>query len=320
MSYAQYYAGIAWEENLNASAILSLWLFVASIMTAYWFQYYLPQKNRYGWVLLVSLITTFIGIYAAHELVRLAGIRSQVWLDYIQSMRVWFLAFLTSNQLIVSIVIVGWIRKEEQALNESKIIEAEKLNKEAQLFLLHQQLQPHFMFNSLNSISALIGKRPTEAREMLMQLSSFLRGTINSDSKPLVPLREELVIMSHYLAIEKVRFSHRLLVDYQLNEGVEELLLPPLILQPLIENAIKYGLKSDSESVYIGISAQLINSELVIIITNPIDESIISEGTGFGLQGIKRRLYLLYLRNNLLQTSVSTHTFTVSLSIPQYTA
>ena len=107
-------------------------------------------------------------------------------------------------------VSVIWYNWQEQSEQEVRKQDAEKLTKEAELFKLRQQLQPHFLFNSLNSINALIGSRPQEARKMVQQLSDFLRGTIRKEEHQWVTLKEELQYLQLYLDIEKVRFGHRL--------------------------------------------------------------------------------------------------------------
>src|SRR5690606_9569496 len=120
--------------------------------------------------------------------------------------------------------------------------DSEKLAKEAELFKLRQQLHPHFLFNSLNSINSLIGSRPAEARKMVQQLSDFLRGTLRKEESQLVSLKEELQYLGLYLDIEKLRFGSRLITEIETQEGADALFIPSLLLQPIVENAIKFGL------------------------------------------------------------------------------
>src|SRR5690606_35869240 len=117
-----------------------------------------------------------------------------------------------------------------------------ELLRSAELAKLRQQLQPHFLFNSLNSISALAGSKPEEARKMVHQLSEFLRGTLHKDEQTLVPFSDELRHLQLYLDIEKVRFGNRLKTEIDTHETCLNLKLPSLILQPVVENAIKFGL------------------------------------------------------------------------------
>src|SRR6185436_1417225 len=131
-----------------------------------------------------------------------------------------------------------WFYMKTESERKQRKSDAEKLAREAELTGLRQQLQPHFLFNSLNSISALAGTKPEEARKMIQQLSDFLRGTLKKDDQQLVSLSEELQQLQLYLEIEKVRFGHRLRTEITNDERSLSLQLPSLLLQPIVENAI----------------------------------------------------------------------------------
>jgi two-component system, LytTR family, sensor kinase len=223
--------------------------------------------------------------------------------------------------MIVLIVIMSyvWYYLKDQQDTEKREQDALKLAREAELTNLRQQLQPHFLFNSLNSISALAGSRPEEARKMVQQLSDFLRGTIRRDNNQMVPLAEELRHLNLYLEIEKVRFGHRLRTEVHADETLSELLLPSLLLQPIVENAIKFGLYDTTGEITISIKAIKDDDSLTISVQNPFDPSTSTprQGTGFGLQSIQRRLYLLFARQDLLQTSQAENIFTTTVRIPQ---
>lgn len=215
---------------------------------------------------------------------------------------------------------VRWIfnNVNQQKENIARKTDAEKLLREAELTGLRQQLQPHFLFNSLNSISALAGSKPEEARKMIQQLSDFLRGTLKKDDNQMLSLKEELKHLQLYLDIEKVRFGHRLMTDIHKDEKSLQLMLPPLLLQPLVENAIKFGLYDTTGNVTIQITTKEENKDLVISITNPFDiETAQPKGTGFGLKSVQRRLYLLFSRNDLLETNINQNLFTTTVIIPQ---
>ncbi|WP_240377586.1 sensor histidine kinase [Arachidicoccus soli] len=194
-----------------------------------------------------------------------------------------------------------------EQLNQTRasIIEeqqAQRLRKEAELFKLRQQLQPHFLFNSLNSINALIGREPKNARHMIQQLSDYLRSTLKKEDDVFIPFQEELNDLKLYLAIEQVRFGHRLIIEEYIEVDCEDIKIPPFLLQPLVENAIKYGLYGTIGLVHIVIKVIRKNDALVFSITNPYDlDSVATKGTGFGLESIRRRLYLLFARNDLLK-------------------
>ena len=195
--------------------------------------------------------------------------------------------------------------------------DASILLKEAELFKLRQQLQPHFLYNSLNSINALINIAPERAQEMIGKLSDFLRSSVRRESEDTLPISEELEYMQSYLAIESVRFGDRLQVRFE-KEYTDDATLPPFLLQPIIENAIKFGLYGSTGNVIITIHIFLDGPLLTITITNPYDANTQPpRGTGFGLEGIQRRLYLQYARTDLLETKKDGQFFTTILKIPQ---
>ena len=142
----------------------------------------------------------------------------------------------------MAVICVLWYTQEEEQENRQRKNDAEKLSRDAELYKLSQQLQPHFLFNSLNSISALIGSNPAQARKMIHQLSDFLRTTLRKEEEQWVKMEEELQSLELYLEIEKVRFGHRLSTSIVKDEKSGQMLIPPMLLQPVVENAIKFGL------------------------------------------------------------------------------
>jgi two-component system, LytTR family, sensor kinase len=211
------------------------------------------------------------------------------------------------------------LRKNISAL-ESRFqqqADASVLLREAELFKLRQQLQPHFLYNSLNSISALIMITPAKAQEMIGKLSDFLRSSVKRESEDTLPVNDELNYIQSYLAIESVRFGDRLQVHIE-KEYTDDATIPPFLLQPILENAIKFGLYGKTGDVGVTIHIVLEGQMLVITVTNPFDaDTQPPKGTGFGLEGIRRRLYLLYARSDLLETQRDEHNFTTILKIPQ---
>ncbi len=195
--------------------------------------------------------------------------------------------------------------------------DAATLLRDAELFKLRQQLQPHFLYNSLNSISALIMISPDRAQEMIGKLSDFLRGSVKREAEDKILVTEELVYIESYLAIESVRFGHRLKVDFE-KEFAPEATIPPFLFQPILENAIKFGLYGKTGAVTISISIHTHDNVLILKIVNPFDPyTEPPRGTGFGLEGVGRRLYLLYARTDLIETHKDEEQFTTILKIPQ---
>jgi sensor histidine kinase YesM len=191
--------------------------------------------------------------------------------------------------------------------------------RDAELMKLRQQIQPHFLFNSLNSINALVGSEPQQARKMIQNLSEFLRGTLKKDENRPVPLAEEIELLKLYLDIEKVRFGHRLNIIFNIDPQLLEKSIPPLILQPIVENAIKFGLYNILDDVEIKLDGRFNASSLIIEVTNPFDEktAVTRRGEGFGLSLIQRRLQLIYHRADLLKTEKENGIFKTIIIIPQ---
>ena len=179
-------------------------------------------------------------------------------------------------------------------------------------------MHPHFLFNTLNSVSALIDIDPAKARTMVLQLSDFLRGSINKEDKQMVPFKDDLTHIQLYLEIEKVRFGNRLDVEFKIEENCELYDIPAFVLQPLVENAVKYGLYDTTEKVCIGIKAIVENRFMTISISNPFDSKTAGKvrGTGFGQQSVKKRLLLIYGRTDLFNAEIKDQIYTSTLRIP----
>ena len=160
---------------------------------------------------------------------------------------------------------------------------------------------------------------PREAGVMITKLASFLRGTLKRDDELWVTVEEEMEYIQLYLDIEKVRFSHRLNIEVNVAEDTLNLSLPGTLLQPIVENAIKFGLYNTSAGITIKVDVTLANHVLSLRVQNPFDpEMKAASGTGFGLSAIKRRLYLLFANPHLLQTEIEANNlYITTLKIPQ---
>jgi two-component system LytT family sensor kinase len=310
--------GIAVSDSLVANTLVALGCgFVSNNL-----QYYLPRKERYWYILFLSLgLSILITIACKGILVPLlsgpsgdpgyASFFSKSW-----AVRFDMIFLQVGCMTILSVL---WYASEEEAQQMQRKSDAERLSKEAELFKLRQQLAPHFLFNSLNSISALTGSRPEQARKMIQQLSDFLRSNLKEEEQQSVLLAEELQYLELYLDIEKVRFGHRLNTVVRHDEGSMIMMLPPMLLQPIVENAIKFGLYDTIDAVTISIHARSEDNHLVISVQNPFDPdtSRPKQGTGFGLTSIQRRLYLIFARGDLLSTHIEGSLFTTIVKIPQ---
>jgi Putative regulator of cell autolysis len=311
--------GYDWDVALADSAVNNILLAIVTLLVSNHFRYYRPKKGKYLYIFAICGVKSILSMLAARYILTQLFAGNTKYLDFLhKSMPVRLdIAFL----VIICIALMSelWYTLQEQKEREARQADAEKLAREAELFKLRQQLQPHFLFNSLNSISALVTLQPAQARKMIQQLSDFLRGTMKKEENQWISLEDELQHLQLYLDIEKVRFGHRLNADVYSEETVRGMQLPNMLLQPLVENAIKFGLYDTTEPVTIRISAQKEGSYLVITIHNPFDPETSSpkQGTGFGLSSVQRRLYLLFGRNDLLATSHNNNQFTTIIKIPQ---
>lgn len=310
---------MSWKIAITDTLINSTLLILACILVINILRYYIPQREKYLNLLAWNLFLTGLVIILSRWILKLIFSDDDVYIEFLRQsliIRISIDLLLLGCVILISVI---WYQWEEQKDTDARTQDAEKLARDAELFKLRQQLQPHFLFNSLNSINALIGSRPEEARKMVHQLSDFLRGTLRKDEHHWVTLKEELQYLQLYLDIEKVRFGHRLSTSMEINTEAEILKLPALLLQPIVENAIKFGLYDTTGETLIRIIAASEEKNLVISVINPFDPETSSQrpGTGFGLKSIQRRLYLLFARNDLLKTDIKENTFTTTIIIPQ---
>ena len=196
--------------------------------------------------------------------------------------------------------------------------ELKALVKEAELNSLKNQINPHFLFNSLNSISSLTITNPEKAREMLVKLSELMRYSLKTNHNDQSPLKVELENIEKYIALEKIRFGDKLIYEKDLDENCCTMSLPNMLLQPLFENAIKHGIYESTESVTIKVRCRAINNLLHLTIENNFDPDGRShKGEGIGIANIKKRLAIIYKMTNLLTIEKRTNLFIAKLLIPQ---
>lgn len=309
---------MGWPLSFADAAVTNILIAFAGYDMILIMKYYQPrQAIRTA----MSIGLAFLCVYAVNHLTPLFVSENEGYLEFldrsmlIRGLYIWLMIAL------ISALTWLWFSLREHQEADARNATIEKMAREAELSRLRQQLQPHFLFNSLNSISALAGNKPEEARKMIHQLSDFFRGTLKKDDHLLISLSEELEHLTLYLEIEKVRFGHRLKTEIQSPAPTLAMKLPSLLLQPVVENAIKFGLYDTIGETVIRVVASAENNYLRIAVHNPFDpaSAAASRGTGFGLDSIRRRLYLLYARNDLVTTSQKENIFTTTLSIPQST-
>ena len=306
---------------IGDSLLYNLPLIGLCFFQLYLMQYYLPRKDKFSYIVVTGILISLVVTYGSNLLITILFNGDDDYVSFVRKsvpVRIGVAFLLSACASMVNILI---FTLEDQKSNDKRRYEAEQLSKEAELFNLRSQLQPHFLFNSLNSISALAGGKPEEARKMIQQLSDFFRGTIRKDDATMLTLKEELRHLQLYLDIEKVRFGHRLEATIECSDECGLMKIPPLLLQPVIENAIKFGLYDTVGPVNIIIKACKENNILAVQVENPFDPQTTSpkKGTGFGLNAVQRRLFLLFSRNDLLRTEAKENTFITTIKIPQLT-
>lgn len=235
--------------------------------------------------------------------------------------RYYFTAWLNSTLLFLLWLIIYmatyYFRNYRQG--EIDLLKREAYTNELELNVLRSQMNPHFMFNALNSIRALIDEEPDGARQAIGKLGRLLRQSLLSTKKDLIPLAEEIHNLEDFLSLEKLRYEERLTYEIDIPKSLESVQIPPMILQTLVENAVKHGIAKSVEGGTIEIKGEDLGESIQILISNPGTLSSNGEGTGIGLSTTERRLAILYGKRahfSLLETEPSS--VEAKLIVPKY--
>jgi two-component system sensor histidine kinase AlgZ len=266
-----------------------------------------------------ALLTALAAAYVGGVLARLAGSTrpgGEIELSFAAQSAGVMAAGALVYLLVVSFhyVLLGVdaTRRAEQHSMELSI-----LAREAELRALRAQVHPHFLFNSLNSISALVSTDPLRAREMCVLLAEFFRKTLALGEKPEVTLEEELAVARTYLAIEGMRLGARLTIEEDVDEAARRCRLPPLLLQPLVENAIRHGISTRPEGGVLRIEARSDGQRMSIGVLNPFDpDAPPRPGMGVGLANVRRRLLAAYGERARVEAERGPDRFRVAISMP----
>jgi two-component system sensor histidine kinase AlgZ len=202
---------------------------------------------------------------------------------------------------------------------ERRQLELEILTRDAELRALRAQIDPHLLYNSLNSISALTGSDAPGARRMCLLLGEFLRNTLDVSARQRIPLADELALAERYLDIEQVRFGSRLRVERRVDADAAACLVPPLLLQPLVENAVTHGIARLLEGGLIRLDISRSNGHLAIVIENPCDPDSAPASArpgGMGLDNVRNRLDAMFGREARLAVDAAAGQFRVELQLP----
>ncbi len=282
------------------SALTYLTLYPTGIIITHSFRYFIV---KYGWLQYPTYAQIFLVIFAS-LFCGTVFLLAQYLLEMIVKVRFLQFEFIDAITHIVnfSFVFFFWflIYFSFHFLSNYKQSEIQNLKwqatiKEVELNKLKSQLNPHFMFNSMNSIRALIDENPLKAKDAITQLSNILRSTLMMEKNKVIPFADEMKIVQDYIQLEKTRFEERLSYQFNIAPGTERFMIPPLLLQTLVENAIKHGISTLTAGGEISIETNTGKDELVICIYNSgvFNENKNTE-TGFGLKNTRERLSYVY--------------------------
>ena len=311
-----------WQGNLEWSTVdallstitLGIGVFLIRLMLNYY-----PVGKIKSWPTILFSLTIAGILTFVNRLLWESG-----WLEYTDALALFDTTiFLRGTVTTLLLHLIGLIvlsdkssTKDLNMLQQEEI--RQKLSTDAELHYLRQQMQPHFLFNSLNSINALLVRDPERAREMVQGLADFYRGNLKMHPKKWEQVDNEMKIIGQYLKLEKIRFGHRLKYEINLPENASTLKLPSLMVQGLVENAVKHGLYGVTGDVLIQIDVSQKDNDLLISVQNPCDGDLgQASGTGFGLESLERRLFLVFGRKDLLEYQEVDGQFTATLKIPQ---
>jgi two-component system, LytTR family, sensor histidine kinase AlgZ len=254
----------------------------------------------YGWIYLIDSLKFASPIFPLYDFWT-AGIFSTLVLV--------FLLVAATHYVIIAF--------EQSRESERQTLELQLLAQDAELRALRAQIDPHFLFNSLNSISALTTSDPVKARTMVILLAEFFRNSLDLGTKNRIPLTEELSLINKFLTIEQIRFGSRLQAQQDIEQQTLECRIPPLLLQPLIENAVRHGISQLLEGGTITLRTRLHNGRLNITIENPFDPDYVpKKGTGLGVKNVRSRIQTLYGNEGRIDIEKKNNIFTVEFSFP----
>lgn len=200
---------------------------------------------------------------------------------------------------------------------EARALQATILARDAELRALKAQVNPHFLFNSLNSISALTSSNPAKAREMCILLGDFLRRTLGLGEKSAIPLEEELSLVHSFLAVEKVRFGARIQMEENIDREAMPIPVPPLLLQPLVENAVVHGIAHLVEGGWVRLDVKANDGLLSVVVENLFDPNAPPRRKGgVGLANVRQRLAARYGNQAGFEAKAEGDRFRVALSLP----
>lgn len=266
-----------------------------------------------------KLLFTYAPAAACASAIVLAVVHLVVWMEskFVAGLQIRLKAALPVLAAMICLIYILSIAFHYVLLAVESSRRAEILSREAELKALKAQVNPHFLFNGLNSVSALTSADPVKAREMCVRLSDFLRTSLRLGERTSIPFGEELALTRTYLEVEQVRFGQRLRVMQDFDAGCAACDVPPLLFQPLVENAIKHGVATLVEGGEIVMTGRRSSEGLRVVVENPFDpEAPASHKNGFGLASVRNRLHARYGNAAKLEIEVNQNRYRVALWMP----
>ncbi|MBZ5694990.1 MAG: histidine kinase [Acidobacteriia bacterium] len=318
--------GLSWLEAATVSLILCL--LYAFVCLAAWYPCQATPLERSSLPrflathIAAALVASAIWLLAARILGRmLTGLEEFRGVDVRLSKD---FPLLFGTGVLLYLLAVGFhyvlLAVEASREAEARVMQASVLAREAELRALKAQVNPHFLFNSLNSISALTASDPSKAREMCILLGDFLRRTLGLGEKPSIPFEEEISLVHAFLAVEKIRYGARLRMEEAIDPEALTAQVPPLLLQPLVENAVGHGIANLVEGGWIRLSAECRDGDISIVVENLFDpEAPPRRRNGVGLANVRQRLEARYAGRASFGTNIEGQCFRVAIRLPAET-
>lgn len=272
-------------------------------------------------VVLTGSVTIVAWLYITRFLVRAMVTEKMDYVIFWHSSLVFRITAGILIYFVILLVYYMFLSASQLAEKAARQAQLETQVRNGELMMLRSQINPHFLFNSLNSISSLTVTDPLRAREMIVKLSDFMRYSLSSRNDQPVSLRNELQSLRLYLQIEKIRFGDRLSIEEDITPEAYDALMPGMLLQPLYENAIKHGVYESTGEVVIRTTAKVEDGKMKISITNNVDtEAVVTrKGAGIGLKNVSSRLELLFGKKANVTINRTDDSFCVLLEFPYQT-
>jgi len=316
-----FFFGFSFEIALADAALYSLLMFLLGIGSWYIVQHLTLTEQKYHLVIadhlvaggVIVMLWLFGGFFILSHLFQ----ANSAYIIFLNATLPW--RFIYGIMMYAVIVMVYYLINYYRDYHDKLMQEArlKQVIQESELNLLKSQINPHFLFNSLNSINALMISDVDKAREMIVELSEFLRYTVRTNENEQISLKEELENIDRYLDIEKIRFGDRLAVEKEIDEACLNQRIPNMILQPLYENAIKHGVNDSTDQVVVSTLCRLEADHMLISISNNFTPGSISrKGRGIGISNVQKRLMLQFKRTDLVNIEKTGNLFTIHLTIP----